>query len=104
VTAVIDDASPRRLAADLAYYPPVPQAEKLDWTGSHCERRIGWQWAILGLGKPAASWGHAGPRPTLLVTMGGSDPAGLTLKCAHALAKLDPAFRARFVIGPGVAN
>jgi spore coat polysaccharide biosynthesis protein SpsF len=36
--------------------------------------------------------------------MGGSDPFELTIKCAHALAKLDPVFRARFVIGPGVAN
>lgn len=103
-TAVIDDGSPRRLAADYAYYPPVPQAERLDWTGSHCERRIGWQWAILGQGKPATTWPNASGRTTLLVTMGGSDPQNLTIKCAHALAKLDPTFRARFVIGPGVAN
>ena len=103
-TAVIDDASPRRLAADYAYYPPVPQAQRLDWSGSHCERRIGWQWAILGQGKPATAWPNASGRTTLLVTMGGSDPQNLTIKCARALAKLDPTFRARFVIGPGVAN
>jgi spore coat polysaccharide biosynthesis predicted glycosyltransferase SpsG len=36
--------------------------------------------------------------------MGGSDPQNLTIKTARALAKLDPTFRARFVIGPGVAN
>jgi len=104
LSAVIDDGSPRRLAADMAYFPPVPQAEALDWTGSACERRIGWQWAILGLGKPAAAWQHPSQRPTLLVTMGGSDPAGLTLQSARALARLEPRFRARFVIGPGVAN
>jgi spore coat polysaccharide biosynthesis protein SpsF len=103
-TAVIDDGSPRRLAADYAYYPPVPQAELLDWTGSHCDRHIGWQWAILGQGKPATTWPNASGRTTLLVTMGGSDPQNLTIKCARALAKLDPTFRARFVIGPGVAN
>ncbi len=44
------------------------------------------------------------PRPTLLVAMGGSDCAGLTLRMAEALAPLDPAFRARFVIGPGMAQ
>lgn len=104
LSAVVDDGSERRLAADLAYYPPVPQTESLDWRGSACERRIGWQWAILGLGKPAAAWGHSSSRATLLVTMGGSDPMGLTLKAAHALAKLEPVFRARFVIGPGVKN
>ena len=78
LTAVIDDGSPRRLAADYAYYPPVPQAERLDWSGSRCERRIGWQWAILGQGKPATTWPNASGRTTLLVTMGGSDPQNLT--------------------------
>ncbi len=34
--------------------------------------------------------------------MGGSDPFGLTLRTARALARLDPIFRARFVIGPGM--
>jgi spore coat polysaccharide biosynthesis protein SpsF len=104
LAAVIDDASDRRLAAGVAYYPPVPQALALDWDGSQCDRHIGWEWSILGLGKTVASRRNASPRPTLLVTMGGSDPAGLTLKAARALARLDPVFRARFVIGPGVAD
>jgi len=103
LTAVVDDASERRLAADLAYYPPVPQAEALDWSGSRCEPRIGWEWSLLG-SNPATPSRHPGGRPSLLVTMGGSDPLGLTLRSARALAKLDPVFRARFVIGPGVAN
>jgi spore coat polysaccharide biosynthesis protein SpsF len=104
ITAIVDDGSDRRLAADVGYYPPVPQAQALDWTGSHCEPRIGWEWALLGLGKPAARPARASAKPTLLVTMGGSDPGGLTLRSAVALSKLDPAFRARFVIGPGVAE
>src|SRR5262249_25450518 len=36
--------------------------------------------------------------------MGGSDPSGLTLGMARALFGLDPVFRARFVIGPGMAE
>ena len=103
LTAVIDDGSERRLAADLAYYPPVPQAEALDWTSSRCAPRIGWEWAMLGSNQTLSPRAHAG-RPVLLVTMGGSDPFGLTLRSARALAKLDPVFRARFVIGPGMAN
>ena len=99
--AVIDDASERRLAADLAYYPPVPQAEALDWTGSHATARIGWQWAVLGQAPGQSRSRPQSPRPTLLVTMGGSDPFDLTLKCANALTALEPVFRARFVIGPG---
>jgi len=104
LTGVIDDGSERRLAADLAYYPPVPQAEALAWSGSACTPRIGWQWALLGSAPALPSpRKHAG-RPVLLVTMGGSDPCGLTLRSARALARLDPVFRARFVIGPGMEN
>ncbi|MEI9996348.1 MAG: NTP transferase domain-containing protein [Rhizomicrobium sp.] len=103
LTAVIDDGADRRLAADLAYYPPVPQAFALDWTASRCVPRIGWEWSILG-SNPAASRPRPNGRPVLLVTMGGSDPFGLTLRSARALARLDPLFRARFVIGPGMAG
>lgn len=104
LTVSIDDGSERRLAADLAYYPPVPQAFQLDWKNSHCEPRIGWQWSLLGLSRLKPPQRVASPRPTLLVAMGGSDPMGLTLTAARALAKLDPVFRARFVIGPGMAD
>ena len=101
LTAVIDDGSERRRAADFAYYPPVPQAEHLDWHGSNCTLRIGWEWALLGLPQAATRSRTFSPRPTLLVTMGGSDPTGMTLGAARALAGLEPLFRARFVIGPG---
>jgi spore coat polysaccharide biosynthesis protein SpsF len=104
ITAVIDDGSERRLAADVAYYSPVPQAHLLDWAGSDCVARIGWEWALLGLAKAKLKARPRTGRPTVLVTMGGSDPAGLTLRTARALAKLDPVFRARFVIGPGMTD
>jgi spore coat polysaccharide biosynthesis protein SpsF len=104
LTAVIDDGSERRLAADFAYYPPVPQAEGLDWQGSGCTVRIGWEWALLGLPQAATRSRPFSPRPTLLVTMGGSDPTGMSLRAARALAGLDPVFRVRFVIGPGFAK
>jgi len=104
VTAVIDDGSCRRLAADFAYYPPLPQTVRFDWWDSTCVARIGWEWALLGLSKTRAPARVASPRPNLLVAMGGSDPMGLTLEVAHALARLEPVFRARFVIGPGMAD
>src|SRR6185369_13567537 len=96
------DGSERRLAADRAYFPPVPQVEALDWSGSPCERRIGWQWSVLGLSHPASAPRAMSKRQTVLVTMGGSDPQHLTERCAMALARLEPVFRARFVIGPGM--
>jgi len=107
LTAVIDDAHERRLAADYAYYPPVPGAVALDWTGSHTLPRLGWEWAILGLNSnnlPQSRDAVRAPRPTVLVAMGGSDPHGLTLRMAKALAVLDCAFRIRFVIGTGMKD
>ena len=104
VSAVIDDGSQRRLAVDFAYYPPVPQAGDLDWEGSSCTVRIGWEWALLGLVQSTLRPRSQSPRPTLLVSMGGSDPFGFTLRAARALRALEPMFRARFVIGPGFEN
>jgi len=46
---MIDDGGERRLAADYAYYPPVPGALALNWAGSNCLPRIGWEWSLLGL-------------------------------------------------------
>jgi len=102
LTAVIDDASERRLAANLAYYPP--SAHALGWKGSACKPRIGWEWTPLGVNVGPTQNRATTQRPTLLVAMGGSDPTSLTLRCAGALARLEPTFRARFVIGPGMSE
>jgi len=104
VTALIDDGHERRLAADYAYYPPVPGALALDWNGSHALPRIGWEWAVLGLNPNLVRKRAPGSRPTVLVTMGGSDPHGLTLRMGKALAVLDTAYRIRFIIGTGTKD
>jgi spore coat polysaccharide biosynthesis protein SpsF len=102
--AVEDDASERRLAADVAYYPDVPQAHELDWTHSCGVVRIGWEWSLLGLARTSVPTRPKSGLPTLLVAMGGSDPHGLTLQTANALSKLNQVFRTRFVIGQGMAG
>lgn len=104
VTAVIDDGDERRLACDYAYYPPVPGALALDWTGSRTLPRIGWEWAVLGLNPNIVRKHVPASRPTVLVSMGGSDPHGLTLRMAMALAALDSVYRVRFVVGTGTKN
>ena len=104
VTAVIDDAHERRLACEYAYYPPVPGALGLDWSGASTLPRIGWEWAILGLNPNAARRRRPAARPTVLVAMGGSDPKGLTLRVARALTLLDSVYRVRFVVGTGTKN
>jgi spore coat polysaccharide biosynthesis protein SpsF len=84
----------------------VPGAEALGWAGSNTLPRIGWEWALLGLNPNAlkAKDSPAPSRPTVLVAMGGSDPFGLTLRMAKALAALDQIVRIRFVIGTGMKD
>ncbi len=53
---------------------------------------------------PQAADASRSSRPTVLVAMGGSDPHGLTLRMAKALAVLDSVFRIRFVIGTGMKD
>ncbi|MFP4294186.1 MAG: hypothetical protein ACLFQH_00005, partial [Halothiobacillaceae bacterium] len=72
---IIDDSSDRRLQADLAFYPPVPQARRLDWERFEGKAYIGWDWIPLRK-QFASDHGEAAVRPdtfTLLVAMGGSD-------------------------------
>lgn len=114
VIATIDDPSHRRLHADLAFYPPVPQVERLDWNGFTGTRFVGWDWILLRrqfaeaatqaravVGELQAECPKIDSRPTILVTMGGSDPAGLTLMALQAIDKLDGDFRVLVVIGYG---
>ena len=73
--AAIDDGADRRLACDFAYYPPVPQACELDWTGARTVARIGWEYALLGLNPHLTPARALASRPTLLVAMGGQRSA-----------------------------
>jgi spore coat polysaccharide biosynthesis protein SpsF len=104
VTAVIDDASDRRFAATHAYYPPVEAAHALGWTDSNTNVRIGWEWAVTGFDPaPYAREKVPNHRLRVAVSMGGSDPFGLTRMVARALAKISAPFYARVLIGPSFA-
>lgn len=107
----IDDPEDKRLEADLAFYPPVPQVKRVDWSSFSGELYTGWDWVII---RPEfAAWrekhNSIAPMPTnnhqsqlrILVTMGGSDPANLTLKAVKALNMLSTDFKATVILGPG---
>jgi spore coat polysaccharide biosynthesis protein SpsF len=99
----LDDLSARRLEADLVFYPPIPQLDTLVWNGFGGTIHAGWEWILMPpqfaaqrtLSKPP----HEKLR--LLVTMGGSDPAGLSLKALTAVQSLPPQVQVQLVIGPG---
>ncbi len=103
VTVVcIDDISERRLAADLAFFPPVPQVRQLDWTGFTGRWHSGWEWIMMPANFAAGRAVRHLTRsevPQLLVTMGGSDPAGMTLQAIEALDTLNDVFDTTIVVG-----
>jgi spore coat polysaccharide biosynthesis predicted glycosyltransferase SpsG len=104
IIALLDDLSERRWAADLAFYPPVPQVDRVEWSGFCGRLCIGWEWIILRkqFAEPVRVTNHS--RRTLLVAMGGSDPAGLTLKAVRALDRLDKEFEPVIIVGTGFCH
>ena len=103
LVATIDDPSERRLVADLAFYPPVPQVRRMDWRGFSGEFCAGWEWVVLRMEFSRRAVREEHEVPVVLVTMGGSDPCGMTLKAVEALDLLDPDLDLRplVLLGPG---
>jgi spore coat polysaccharide biosynthesis predicted glycosyltransferase SpsG len=102
----LDDLSDRRLAADLAIYPPIPQLERLSWQGFHGTLCSGWDWIplrtkFLAARRTVNEHPAQRERPSVLITMGGSDPAGMTMRAVKALDEIDSPFDATIVLGPG---
>jgi spore coat polysaccharide biosynthesis protein SpsF len=100
IVATIDDASARRLSVDASFYPPMPQVFALNWEGAEAEPQVGWEWVALGQTN-LPPFAVRGGRPRVIVSMGGSDPQGLTLAAVRALGALESEFDATVVIGPG---
>jgi spore coat polysaccharide biosynthesis protein SpsF len=98
VIALLDDSSDRRWAADIAFYPPVPQVQRMDWSGFRGRLCIGWDWLVLRpqFAQSVPPCNHSPcnhAKCSLLIAMGGSDPAGLTLKAVRAVERLDGDFK-----------
>ncbi|SDM75381.1 spore coat polysaccharide biosynthesis protein SpsF [Geoalkalibacter ferrihydriticus] len=102
--AVLDDGSERRLCADLAFYPPVPQVNEMDWTDFTGNRLIGWEWIPLSAGFDRKLLPPENQIPQVVITMGGSDPAGLSLRGLNALQRLDVPVNARLILGRSFAH
>jgi spore coat polysaccharide biosynthesis predicted glycosyltransferase SpsG len=102
--AVLDDLSDRRWAADLAFYPPVPQVRRVDWSGFRGRLCVGWEWIVLRAQFAESFPPRYNSRCSLLIAMGGSDPAGLTLKAVRALDRLDEDFESVIIVGAGFCH
>ncbi len=99
LVALIDDASERRFSADFIFYPPVPQLETLDWFGFTGKLCVGWEWVILRQEFSSSECPVFDEKPNLLITMGGSDPVGLTMKVLHALKRVQCKLQTTVVTG-----
>lgn len=97
--ATIDDGSDRRHAGDLAFLPPTPRACALEWQEG-TKPHIGWDFIIV---PPLQNIKEARMNaiPRVLLTMGGSDPFGLTDRFAALLADVNAPFELSVLIGPG---
>lgn len=106
---VVDDGSDRRLSADLAFYPPGPQADEMDWSGFSGRRHAGWEWVMLRREFASVSFtppelSASSPAIDVLVTMGGSDPVGMTEFAVGALELLPMPLAVRVVVGPAFSR
>lgn len=97
----IDDPSDRRLDADLAFYPPVPQVNQIDWKGFKGELYIGWEWVLLREEFVLKRQRPNNKTPVILITMGGSDPQGMTLFAVKAIEMLSKNVQPIIALGNG---
>lgn len=95
----IDDPESKRLSADLAFYPGASQAYRLDWTGFGGRLFAAPEWVILRRHfRPNRARGDHTPL-RLLITTGGSDPAGLALKAVRAIDQVEERLEPAIMLG-----
>lgn len=104
LTVVLDDISARCLSADLAFFPPIPQLQRIDWSRSVGRAFIGWEWVVLRRDLLGHRHKTRRARPFVVVTMGGSDPKGFTLKAMGALKHVTRDCDVTIVLGRGVRH
>ena len=101
LVADVDDPEDKRLAADLAFYPPVPQVKRMSWEDFNGILYSGWEYIILREQFTREYPEQVNKIPLALITMGGSDPNNLTLKIVNALQSIEVPVRLRILIGAG---
>ena len=97
----IDDPEDKRLEVDLAFYPPVPQLEKLNWDGFEGKLYAGWEYVVL---RKEFLQKYPKPNntvPNILVSMGGTDEKNMTEFVVNSLNQIERKFKAVIVVGEG---
>lgn len=97
--ATLDDPSPRRLLAQLAFYPPMPQVRRWDWHGFDGELHVGWEWVVLRHELSAVREATHRVIPRVLMTFGGSDPADISSLAFDVMQRAPLLWAPRLVLG-----
>lgn len=85
----IDDPEDKRLETNLAFYPPVPQVYDMDWSNMYGEWFSGWEYVIVDPQFVELQIQDIKrEKNSILITMGWSDPEGMTVKILQALSFL----------------
>jgi spore coat polysaccharide biosynthesis predicted glycosyltransferase SpsG len=97
----IDDPEEKRLGADILFYPPVPQVQEMDWFGFKGKLFSDWPYAIVSQKMDEQHMLTHGRQIELLISMGWSDPADLTLLALEAVEHIERTIDITLVIGGG---
>jgi spore coat polysaccharide biosynthesis protein SpsF len=101
--AVLDDPGPRRLEADLCFFPPSGAA--LDWSDAKGERLFGFDFIPLRAQFSPAPVRQPAQPPLALILAGGSDPGGIGRMWLESAARALPvSWRIALVIGAAAAE
>jgi spore coat polysaccharide biosynthesis predicted glycosyltransferase SpsG len=100
LVVTIDDGEEKRNAADLAFYPPVPQLKESDWSHFNGQRFAGWEYLLLR-SKFGDSNVEQNEKPfKIFISMGGSDPHLLSTRVMQIILGLDLSAEVSIIIGP----
>ena len=97
----IDDPEDKRLEADIAFYPPVPQVMKMNWDYYQGKIFTGWEYVILRKEFLQTFQKPENPIPNIFVSMGATDPKNMTMFVVETFDQLDFPFHCIIMIGPG---
>jgi spore coat polysaccharide biosynthesis protein SpsF len=102
LVVLMDGTCTGRIEADLVVSPIERLPDPSSWRGFRGQRYEGPAYAIMdpAFARVPRRLSSAVREPRVLVSMGGSDPYGLTLQALRVLDRLEDPFRVTIAIGP----
>ena len=102
LVVLMDGTCTGRIEADLVVSPIERFPDPSSWRGFRGQRYEGPAYAIMdpAFARVPRRLSSAVREPRVLVSMGGSDPYGLTLQALRALDRMEEPFRVTIAIGP----